>query len=36
MNKEELQKETRMNERMKSLEKELTLKKPLDQAKEQL
>jgi len=36
MHKEEVQKSTRMNERIKSLEKEITLKEPLGQAKEQL
>lgn len=34
MHKEEVQKATRMNERIKNLEKELTLKEPLGQAKE--
>ena len=36
MHKDEVQKSTRFTERMKSLEKELTLKEPLGQAKEQL
>lgn len=36
MHKEEVQKATRMNERIKSLEKKLTLKETLGQAKEQL
>jgi len=36
MHKEEVQKSTRLTERMKSLEKELTLKEPLGQVKEQL
>lgn len=36
MHKEEWQKSTRMNERIKSLKKELTLKEPFGQAKEQL
>ena len=34
MHKEEVQKETRVNERIKSLEKELTLKEPPGQATE--
>lgn len=36
MHKEELQKSTRMHERIKILEKEMTLKESLGQAKEQL
>ena len=36
MHKEEQQKSTRINEQMKSLEKELTLNEPLGQAQEQL
>lgn len=36
MHKEEVLKATRMTERIKILEKELTLKEPLGQAKEQL
>lgn len=36
MHKEEVQKATRISERLKALEKDLTLKEPLAQAKEQL
>ena len=36
MHKEEVQKAARMSERLKALEKDLTLKEPLGQAKEQL
>jgi len=36
MHKEEVQKAIRMSERLKALEKNLTLKEPLGQAKEQL
>jgi len=36
MQKEETQKANRMNERFKALEKDLTLEKPLGQAKELL
>lgn len=36
MHKEEVQKDTKMSERLKALEKDLTMKEPLGQAKEQL